>query len=412
MPQTLSELIVIAYDWPGYRGGYRLSCWSVTTTYLSVYDRVHYIAIADRPFDDESEWAGKPVSWTYVATVRRARSVRFLTSLLGKQPAVTSAYRRVQRQVNREISRIREEVSARQSKLSVVLQDIPMACYLPMVRNLLPGVPVALSSHNLLTEVFEKLKHRGSIFSRIAWRIESARVSKFERDACLAADRMWSITDAEGEQYERVLGVAPNGTFFRGLNATRYMNVPSGDPATITHVGTANLIKGAGIADFLHDAWPHIRSEVPNARLVIAGRGTEVFDDPASGIEGLGFVENDVDILARGATFLNPQVIGAGLQFKSVVAMLAGKALIATPMSLDGVEGTNDVHFIEVRDVRGTIDRIVRALTRPDETGRIGRAGQDLMLSLRGQEAAQRKAAPLVRDLAALGAQVCSSGHI
>lgn len=410
MPQPLSELIVLAYDWPGFRGGYRLSCWSVTTTYLSVFDRVHYIAVADRTFDHEDQWADKPVSWTHVATVRHARAIRFLTSLVGKQPAVTSAYRRVHRHVTREIRRIRDETSARQSKLSVVLEDVPMACYLPMLRNVLPGVPIALSSHNLFTEVFEKLTHRGSIISRIAWRIESARVSKFERDACLAADRMWSITEDEGKQYERVLGIVPDGTFFRGLNATRYKDVPSGDPETVTHVGTANLIKGAGIADFLRDAWPYIRSKVPNARLVIAGRGTEIFNDPASGVEGLGFVEDDVDILARGATFLNPQVIGAGLQFKSVVAMLAGKALIATPMSLDGVEGTNDVHFIQVRDMQDSVERIIRAMTRPDETRRIARAGQELMLSMRGQEAAQRKAAPLARDLAALATAVSGPG--
>jgi len=111
-----------------------------------------------------------------------------------------------------------------------------------------------------------------------------------------------------------------------------YQHVLSGAAKTVINVGTADLRKGNSLVDFIRGPWQGVRTEIPEERLLSAGRGTERFADAHIGVEGLGYVRDDRDVLAKGLIFINPQKIAAGVQLKSIVAMLSGKLLIASSL--------------------------------------------------------------------------------
>ena len=131
---------------------------------------------------------------------------------------------------------------------------------------------------------------------------------------------------------------------------------------------------------FIQRVWRKVRTQVPDARLVLAGRGTECFTDAELGIEGLGFVDDDRDVLERGAIVINPQQIGTGIQLKSIVAMLSGKTLLSTPTGIEGVEGKNGEHFISVDPIEKMASEIVSLMQNPERVRIMGREAREFAM--------------------------------
>ncbi len=239
-------------------------------------------------------------------------------------------------------------------------------------------MPVAIRSFNIIDKGFERLCHVGSIIHRLCWRYEMARVRRFEKQVCATADKVWAISRNDAQEYAERLDVSTDGVVGICMDVDRYSRVPEGDARTIVHVGTADLRKGKGLMDFVREVWPHVRARVPDARLVLAGRGTDGFANPGLGIEGLGFVLDDREVLRRGRIFVNTQDIGAGIQLKSVVAMLAGKTLVSTPMAVEGIEGQDDTHFVVARSYEEMAEQLSDLALDPDRASRIGKNARKL----------------------------------
>jgi glycosyltransferase involved in cell wall biosynthesis len=139
---------------------------------------------------------------------------------------------------------------------------------------------------------------------------------------------------------------------------------------------------------------------VPQARLVLAGRGTERFADENSGIEALGFVPEDKMILDKGLIFVNPQQIGSGVKLKSIVAMLAGKALVSTPTGIEGVAGTDGEHFFVARDLDAMAGQVVALLNDRELALRVARNGRLLAADYYSEDCLSRTALPVLESFA------------
>ena len=123
--QENKELAVLAYDWPGNQGGYRMSCKSCLLAYLRVFPKVHFICITDKAFPDADQWRDSNVEWVHVPTVTRPLWARFASSLLSPLPAITMRYMRMSRQMMSAISDKVADCESRKSNLYVLMQAIP-----------------------------------------------------------------------------------------------------------------------------------------------------------------------------------------------------------------------------------------------------------------------------------------------
>jgi glycosyltransferase involved in cell wall biosynthesis len=83
--------------------------------------------------------------------------------------------------------------------------------------------------------------------------------------------------------------------------------------------------------------WPAVRAEVPGARLVLAGTGSEGFDQPALGVEGLGRVAAADEVLERAAVLAFPCPPTSGPKVKVLEAMAAGLPVVTTEAGVEGV---------------------------------------------------------------------------
>jgi glycosyltransferase involved in cell wall biosynthesis len=94
------------------------------------------------------------------------------------------------------------------------------------------------------------------------------------------------------------------------------------------------------IEQLLGDVWPRVRHRVPDARLRLAGRGTEEFGDAApEGVEVVGEVPSAVEFLRSLSLLLYPLGRGSGVKVKVLESLAIGLPVVTTAQGAEGVEG-------------------------------------------------------------------------
>jgi hypothetical protein len=108
-------------------------------------------------------------------------------------------------------------------------------------------------------------------------------------------------------------------------------------------VGTRITPNLTGIQWFLDQVWPSVLKGNPKATLVIAGSVCEVLAEGAPRVRMVGVVSSlDVEFQAAGVCVV-PLLVGSGLKIKLVEALAYGKACVATPIGVQGLEGESAI---------------------------------------------------------------------
>lgn len=108
----------------------------------------------------------------------------------------------------------------------------------------------------------------------------------------------------------------------------------------------SNIAPNRNALEFLlQSVWPTVRAQVPGATLVIAGSvGLALAPDERSatlaslGVEILGKVPSLRAEYARAAVCLVPLLLGTGIKIKLLEALSFGKAIVSTPIGVEGLE--------------------------------------------------------------------------
>lgn len=164
----------------------------------------------------------------------------------------------------------------------------------------------------------------------------------YERFMFTPYDRTVVISEADralllGLQPALAVDVIPNGIElerFRPHDAER-------DPHTLLFVGNYEYTPNQDAARILVESvLPRVRQAVPQARLKLVG------NNPPDWLRGLasdrvevtGYVPEVTPHLAGATAFVCPLRIGAGLKNKVLEALAMGIPVVATPLSVDGID--------------------------------------------------------------------------
>ena len=117
---------------------------------------------------------------------------------------------------------------------------------------------------------------------------------------------------------------------------------------------------------FLTNCWESIREQVPDARLVIAGKnpgsGIAKYHDGDS-VRVTGYVDSIAGVLKRARLAVAPMQAGSGMQFKILEAMACGLPVVTTGLGLGSIPAKNN-ESVFVADDPGTFSQYcVRLLT-------------------------------------------------
>ena len=112
-------------------------------------------------------------------------------------------------------------------------------------------------------------------------------------------------------------------------------------PHSILFVGYYRHPPNADAARWLvGEIFPRVRAEHPGAQLVLVGDQlpADVRERAADGVVAAGAVDDVSPYLDRAAVVVAPLRTGGGTRVKVLEALGAGKALVATPLALEGVD--------------------------------------------------------------------------
>jgi len=137
------------------------------------------------------------------------------------------------------------------------------------------------------------------------------------------------------------------------LDPAYYEPAPLDGPPVVGVIGTASWQPTArAMRRLVHQLWPRIHREVPEAVLRIAGRGSERFTDfrGVAGVEVVGEVASAAAFLRDLSVLAYPLVRGSGMKVKVLEALATGLPVVTTPSGAEGIGPTDGVVVTEKDD--------------------------------------------------------------
>jgi len=216
--------------------------------------------------------------------------------------------------------------------------------------------------------------------------VQAARLRRREALYAAAADLTLAVSEEDAAALEALVpglnaAVVPNG-----VDCTAF---PPPEPAavpTLFFAGKLDYRPNVDACEWLvHEIVPRVRREVPEVRVVLAGR------DPAPavralagpGIEITGALEAG-ELRRRQAAawvYVVPVRMGGGVRFKALEAMAAGVPLVATSLGAAGTGAVDGEHALIADGAEALAKAIVRLLQRPDERARLAASARALAVA-------------------------------
>lgn len=129
----------------------------------------------------------------------------------------------------------------------------------------------------------------------------------------------------------------------------------SGDPLRLLFVGSRTAPNSDGLAWFLEAVWPSIAVASPGTRLHVVGTVAADFHGKRlpEGVQLHGLVPDLAPFYQAAGIVVSPLRFGSGLKIKLVEALAWGKPVVASPVTMQGVEETCGPAVLLAEDAPG-----------------------------------------------------------
>jgi len=215
---------------------------------------------------------------------------------------------------------------------------------------------------------------------RWAYRTEARRVAGLERRAVDICDAVLLVSDAEagavGIESEKLIGL-PNGVDMEYFTPA---DRPAGAGAALVFTGTMDYRPNVeGVCWFVREAWGGLKRQEPDLTLAIVGRNPAPAVRRLGGHEGVtvtGAVPDVRPYLAAATAAVVPLQIARGLQNKVLEAMAMGRAVVATPAALEGIEADREKEVLAADTPEEWTRQILLVLRDNDRRRELERAAR------------------------------------
>ncbi len=161
------------------------------------------------------------------------------------------------------------------------------------------------------------------------------------------------------------------------------------DPPGVVKDGTVLFLGDAGYPPNHYAAermarriWPRVHAAMPDARLLIAGRGSDLLLSAAEGLPGvehLGFVPDLDALYARSRVVCAPIMTGGGTRLKLVEAASYARPMVSTRIGAEGLDFVDGQQALLRDDDAGFADACVALLRDDALCRRLGEAARAVM---------------------------------
>ena len=199
---------------------------------------------------------------------------------------------------------------------------------------------------------------------------------RFERRLLSGVAESWMVSKKDVRLAREI---APHARLRYVPNVIDVERIPQVGPAArarrIVFVGSFDYPPNAQGARFLIDAvMPRVWRDVPDAELVLVGRGLSLLPDEDERVKQMGFVADLAKVYGDCACVAVPLLEGGGSPLKFIEALAYGMPIVATPVAAQGLEVDAGTHYVEA----GGPEEFAKALVSILEEGggELGRRGR------------------------------------
>jgi glycosyltransferase involved in cell wall biosynthesis len=192
-----------------------------------------------------------------------------------------------------------------------------------------------------------------------------------------------AVSDQDAVTLRRIAPNARVAVIPNGVDTNYFTPRPATGEPFLIYTGGMNMFANRDAVEwFLETVWPHVKKAIPGARFFAIGQQPSPRVLAAAradcAVEAPGFVDDVRPWVARSAVFVVPLRVGGGTRLKVVDAMAQGKAIVATPLGAEGIDGVDGEHFILADGARTFADAVIGLLRDPERRSRLARAARAL----------------------------------
>lgn len=270
----------------------------------------------------------------------------------------------------------------------IQLESLFLAPYLPIIRKY-SKAKIVLRSHNIEYKIWEKLfLQEKNIFKKQYLQLLTKRLKEYELAHINAFDIILPISNLDKAFYVANNCTSPLYTQTFGIKIKDNEGVHTPEvkqPIKLYHLGAMDWRPNLESVKWLvYEVMPEIFKTHPEATLYLAGRNMppSLLQSDFPNIKVIGEVEDAYSFEQDKHVLLVPLLSGGGVRIKIFQGMAIGKAVVTTPIGVEGIEVAHKEHLL-VADNKEEFVKYVRFLIdRPDEIERLGKNAQT---TIRGQ---------------------------
>lgn len=223
-----------------------------------------------------------------------------------------------------EVTRFRNLLCATKPD-AVLLNYAYLAPLAPVAREL--GVRTAVLTHDVVHQLHATMRSRGLAGATMDLGAEAKLLQQ--------ADLAVAIQNEEAAELRRM--ITPEKVVTVPMPQQLVAGNAGQEPATLLFVGSGTGPNLDGLQWFVGEVWPAIRAARPEARLRVCGSVCGSLEEVPAGVELAGVVPDLAPEYSRATVVIAPLLCGSGLKIKVVEAWGHGRAVVGTPIAMQGL---------------------------------------------------------------------------
>lgn len=263
----------------------------------------------------------------------------------------------------------------------IQLEGLFVASYIDLIRKH-SSAKIVLRAHNAESVLWgRQLLTEKSVIKRLYLKIQTKRLSLFEKNILKKVDGIVSITDVDKAWFLKMAPDKPVYTCITGVNVDYYKK--PGDrhlkQKTIFYFGSMDWMPNQEAVDwFLKNCWKQIYSTVHDCKFVIAGKNMpqRLLKMNEPNVLVIGNIINSKDFYNQHDIMIVPLLAGSGLRIKIIEGMSYGKAIVSTSVGAEGIHVTPGENILIADNSDDFIKAVIELLNNDEKRHSIEKAAQ------------------------------------
>lgn len=243
-----------------------------------------------------------------------------------------------------------------------------------------------LNHHNIESHMMvRRAEKERNIAKRLYFVQEARKLYTTEREYCKKFTLNVTCSDLDRDRLVQETGVLkaeviPNGVdlqYFCPAGLTEEKNL-------LVFVGGLSWYPNhAAMRFFFDQVWPSVRTKQKDLRIDVIGRNPphwlKQIADADQAVHVPGFVDDARPYIERATVYVCPIMDGGGTKLKILDALAMGKAIVAHPVSCEGIDVQDEEHVLFALDRSEFVQQINRLLEDASLRRRLGQNGRHLV---------------------------------